>query len=363
MSSGNPDDPEAVVLEATGRHAIGDAIAWLAEDHPMPAGTNWTRLLQSLVAVAGTGDVATRAMRRVVKEAARSDVDTSKVVFNYENLAKASDYRGALDELVSRSPDGTLGGLTARELLRAQYANDLAVETLCLAAGVTHSDAKDWFQVGSSGWTQAQLAELLRYLNDLLTGTIQSPIPNSVPARAVELMPSVADGWRVLDTLQRSGVPYEVLLAQRAVGGAWLAHKNTTSSFPNMAAADALCERLSARGIDFRRASTVGGSARQTDLQELSGIHKKQIGLVIVAEEEARFAVAFSSARDGGTARANGDGLMQIPVTDLPFALLLTGLGWASRPETDRLARRFAGRLFTERNLDHLVECIAEFAT
>lgn len=351
---------EAAILDATGRKEVSDAIAWIAEDHPMGPATSWPRLLRALVAVARHGETPAKALRRAVKEVARSDVDTSKVVFGYEGLPKPIDFRQALDELIKRSSDGTLYGLTARDLIRAQYANDLAVQTLCLAVGVSYSDASDWFGVGASGWTQPKATLLLEYLHELLGGSAQSPIPNSVPARAVELLAAGDDGWATIEKYLHHGVPYEVLLAQRAVGGVWLAHKNATSSFPNISAADALSDALRERGIDHRRAKTVGGNARQIDLQHLSGIPKKQVGLVALAGGEARFAVGFSSARDGGTARANGDGLMQIPVTELPFALLLTGLGWASRPETDRLAQRFSGLLFTERTLGDLVDCIVE---
>jgi hypothetical protein len=354
-------DAEAAILAATRRQKLADAVAWIAEDHPMPIGTNWPRLLRALVVVADRSEVISKALRRVVKEAVRSDVDTSKVIFNYDTLPKPEDFRNALEELLGRSSSGTLEDLTARGILRAQYANDLAIETLCLAAGITYSDALDWYQVSGRSWSQQQVERLLAYIHELMSDTpVPPPIPKSTTARAIELLGGSGPGWTLVDNYVREGVPYEVLLAQRAVGGAWLAHKNATSSYPNIAAADALCAKLDARGIEYRRAATVGGSARQTDLQCLSNIPKKQVGLVVISGGSAAFAVAFSSARDGGTARANGDGLMQIPVPDLPFAFVLTGQGWAKRQETDRLALRYSGRLFTERSLDDLVGCILE---
>jgi hypothetical protein len=148
------------------------------------------------------------------------------------------------------------------------------------------------------------------------------------------------------------------LLAQRSVGGPWLAHKNKTSNVSNIAAAESLSVELKRRGIKFLKASTVGGDVRQIDLQTLSGIPKKQVGLVVLSSDAPVFAVAFSSARDGGTARANGDGLMQIPQNETPLALFLTGLGWSPRPETDRLARRFSGRIFTELTVLELADLI-----
>jgi hypothetical protein len=148
-----------------------------------------------------------------------------------------------------------------------------------------------------------------------------------------------------------------LLLTQRAVGGVWLANKNRTSSRANQIAAGQVAELLEEQGINFRRATTAGGTARQRDLQELSGIADKRVGVVALGQkEQAAYAITFSSARDGGTARANGDGLMQIPRTNFPHALVLIGVGWAARHETDRLAMKFDGRLFSDRSIDMLVE-------
>jgi hypothetical protein len=180
-------------------------------------------------------------------------------------------------------------------------------------------------------------------------------MPNSVPARAVELISTSYKGWAGIEDLIEQGVPYEFLLTQRAVGGGWLAHKNRTSNFPNISAAGKLCAKLGEKGIDFRRASTVGGDSKQGDLQKLSGIYNKRVGVVTLKDYEPKFAVAFSSARDGGTARANGDGLLQLPTADVPLGLVLTGLGWMERSETDRLATKFDGHLYTEHTVEHLV--------
>jgi hypothetical protein len=305
-----------------------------------------------------TSEADTRALRRVTREVARSEVDTSRVVFDAGSLPRPADFAAAMEELTSRG-NGSLGGLTPRAVLRAQYANPLAIETLCLAAGVAFSDAKEWFGSGSETWTLEQVTELWSYVDNLVEGRVESPIADSEAARAIELIDNPQGGWAILDRLRTEGVPYELLLAQRSAGGVWLQHKNRTSKFPNIAAADLLCASLRKKRIDFRRSSIVGGKAKQRDLQELSGIADKRIGVVAIGDDErATFAVAFSAARDGGTARANGDGLLQIPITSLPLAIVLTGLGWARRPETDRLARRYGGRIFTERSIDDLVDCI-----
>jgi hypothetical protein len=360
----DPVDPVSadLVVSATGRHSLHDALAWLAEDHPLPLSTNWSDLLRALVRVIGDGRLDSRALRRVVREVSASNVDTSKVIFDATNVPHAEDFGRALQQLLSRSTDGTFGGLTPRGILRAQYAEVLAIETLCLAAGVAYADACEWFRRGGADWKVDQVEALLTYLTQLVDGQVESPIADSVPARAIEFLEGNGEGWALADRLQTSGVPYEILLAQRAVGGVWLAHKNKTSSFANMAAAELLCAELAHRGVEFRRSTIVGGSSKQKDLQDLAKIPDKRVGVVTLSGERVTFAVAFSAARDGGTARANGDGLLQIPETDLPFAVVLTGQGWAQRQETDRLARRFAGRLFTERSIKDLVGCIEQAA-
>ena len=344
--------------EITGRATSAESILWIGEGHPLASSTNWTDLMMVLVAECDSSDISMAALRRVVKEATKSDVDTSKVLFNAESIPSPKIFRDALNELLSQSPNRTLEALRPKDVVRAQRANPQCVETLCLAVGVSYSDVLDWFEVGTSAWSLPKLTLLMNHLTSLIDNRLESNVPQSVPAKAIELFEPDEVGWRSIDELQQKGIPYEVLLAQRYVGGSWLAHKNRTSNYANYAAANLLSAELAARNIEFRRAKTVGGASRQGDLQVLTGIRKKQVGLVVVKTGQPLFAVAFSSARDGGTARANGDGLMQIPVTELPLALLLTGPGWSMRPETDRLARRFAGRIFTERTIDQLVNLI-----
>jgi hypothetical protein len=348
----------AGVLRVTGRDSLADAIAWLAEELPMPEGTDWSWLLRVLVDLVDDDEASCRALRRVVREVTRSEMDSSRVLFDTQDLPAPQRFADALGELLQRSEDATLAGITPRSLQRAQLANPAAIETLCLVVGVTYRDARDWFACGSDAWSLEQIEQLLRYCNDLVGGQIRPLTPDTVPARAVEFVVYGEDGWQLPERLRQRGVPYELLLAQRAVGSPWSAHKNKTSNRLSSATAGFLCSLLAERGVDFCRATTVGGDAKQRDLQELSGIADRRVGLVTLSAHKPTFAVAFSSAHDGGTARANGDGLLQIPETELPFGLVLTGLGWSTRPETDRLARRFTGRLFTERSLVDLVECI-----
>jgi hypothetical protein len=355
VSAAEVSDAASAILEATGRATLAEGVAWLAEGHPVPSDTSWTQLLRALVESGGE-EVDSKALFRVTSEVARSDFDTSRVLFATEDLPKPEAFAEAIEVLLAQSENGSFSGLTARGLLLAQNANSLAIEAFCLAVGVSVADAQDWF--GGRSWTEKRLAGLLKYLDELVSGKVESQIPGAIPACAPELMAGDG-GWEKIDDLNANGVSYAELLAQRAVNGPWLAHKNKTSKWPSRAVANGVGARLGERGIDFKRASTVGGRVRQQDLQELSKVFDKRVGVVTLdSEGHPTFAITFSAARDGGTARANGDGLLQIPETSLPHALVLTGLGWASRQETARLALRFDGLIFSERSIDDLVDHI-----
>ena len=358
MSAAKGPNPASTILKATGRADLADAIAWIAEGHPLPAQASWPRLLRALIEEFGDG-VNSDALRRATREVASSDLDTSRVVFDPKEIQMPDEFERALEALLSRSSDGGFGGLTARSVMRAQRAEPLAIQALCLAAGVTEGDARDWFGV-SGAWREEQVGKLLDYLGKLVAGELESPVPRAIPARALELIDREG-GWEAMDKFHAKGVPYAALLAQRAAGGVWLANKNRTSNHSNQIAAGEVCDRLADRGIDFRRATTAGGNARQKDLQELSGVVDKRVGVVVVDRKgRPTFAITFSTANDGGTARANGDGLLQIPRTDLSHALMLVGRGWADRHETDRLALHFAGFLFSDRSIGDLVAAIEQ---
>ena len=359
-SESNRQAAEDTVLAATGRSSIDEALLWIAEDHPLELGGSWSQLLRAVVGVQKDTEASRKALRRLTKEATNSEFDTSRILFNPDSVVRPAEFRKALEALIRHSPDQTFGGLNPIAVLRAQTECELSIEALCLCAGVSHTDAITWFNAGSTEWSRNSVSALLGYLDELVAGVCTSPVPGSVPSRGIEFDQS--DGWETTQKLFSEGVPLEVLLAQRAGGGVWLAHKNKTSSFPNIAIARLAAQMLQEVGIPYLLSNQLGGSTRQSDLQELSRVRDKRVSLVIHRANQPVLLVCFSSAKDSGTARANGDGLLQIPATDIPFAAVLTGLGWSGRTETDRLARRFAGLLFTEKNLGDLVEVAQDLA-
>jgi len=347
---------DEILFRATRQSSTTNSVRWLAEDHPVVLGSSWVDLMRALVLIGDESTAGRKALRRATKEATSSDFDTSRILFNPSSLPRPADFRLALNALHRNSSGGSLSTLNGPALLRAQQESSLAIEALCLIAGVSYSNACDWFNPRSSEWNRDTAGQLIAYLDDLVNGRCESIFPASSPSRAVEFFES--DGWGRADEFLSDGVPYEILLAQRAGGGVWLAHKNKTSRFPNIAIADLTCSMLDEEQVEFLRATQIGGDVRQSDLQELTGVHDKRVGLVVLKSGRPAVLICFSSAKDSGTARANGDGLLQIPVGDEPFAAVLTGLGWSARTETDRLAQHFGGLLFTEKTLDNLVSYI-----
>lgn len=345
-----------ILLNATRQKLITESIRWLAEGHPVVSGCSWTNLLRALVYIGDESTAGRKALRRATKEATTSDFDTSRMLFNPSSILRPSDFKLALNALKHNSSGDSLSALDASALLRAQQESNLAIEALCLIAGVSYSDACDWFNPGSGEWNRDSAGRLIAYLDDLINGRCKSIVPASVASRGVEFFES--NGWSKADEFLSKGVPYEVLLAQRLGGGVWLAHKNKTSSRLNISIADMICSMLDEEHFDFLRATQLGGNVRQSNLQELTGVHDKRVGLVVLKAGRPAVLVCFSSAKNSGTARANGDGLLQIPVGDKPFAAVLTGLGWSARIETDRLAQHFNGLLFTEKTLGDLVTFI-----
>lgn len=175
---------------------------------------------------------------------------------------------------------------------RAQNVDERSVETLCHVVGVAYGDAKKWF-APSGSWNEDNIRKLLAYFDGLVEGRGDRVVPNTEPSRAIELLET--GGWARLDQLRTDGVPYSLLLAQRAVGGAWLQHKNQTATRLNAVTARLVCDELSARDIAFLRATTVGGTVKQADLQERSGVPDKRVGVVIL-DSHQRAVLGSSSA-------------------------------------------------------------------
>jgi hypothetical protein len=87
-----------------------------------------------------------------------------------------------------------------------------------------------------------------------------------------------------------------------------------------------------------------------------------QVGMVALdASANAIYAVAFSSARDSGTASKSANRLRNMRRDpSIPMAVVVAGPGWAGRNETADLAMAFDGRLFSDQAIDSLADDIQQ---
>lgn len=356
---------EMVLCRATGRDEAQEAVSWLAEGHPLREEANRREVLRALVSHNGGGDTRT-AIERVTREILSSKLDTAAVLFALDQARSPGHFRRSLDVLAWKSPSGTLDGLTNASILAAQRSDPGVMSTLCAVAGISSTKLADWAETdlpdsGDPDWSMDQVKAAMSVLNPIVEGHEETSLPSATPLRALELLfgeDGAPRGWGAVEQMRRGGVPYEVLLAQREAGGSWLAHRNRTSGQVSTVLAEELCERLDDRGVDYLRASSMGGPVSASEIERLSGT--RSVGLVARDDAgKAVAAVAFSVARDGGTARSSGSRLLKLRNSRLPVLLLLAGPGWAERNESADLTLAFSGEVYTDESIDELADQLA----
>jgi hypothetical protein len=361
----NRTNAESIILGAARRPTLVDSVAWIGDGHPLTAGTELSALLQALLLIGGGGASAEAAVRRIVQEASRSDFDSAAIILAPEWLPSLAELRRVLETLAQRSPDGTLRSLNAQTVLAAQRVESSTVQVLCLIAGMPYRDlrerADDIPSAAEGPWDRESVARAFEVIDSVVRGDVTTEVEGALPMQPIELLLPLGrtSGWDDIQRFFEEGVPYETLLAQRAVGTGWGAHRNRTSSRVNYPFAAALASELDQRGIDYRLSTSVGGDAQPSALEELAG-SGRQLGLAALSRDRRPvIGVVFSSARDGGTARANIGGLMGVADARIPVAAVLSGRGWAQRGETVQLARALEGRIYTAANLSTLADDIA----
>ena len=354
------------LIVATGRSSHAEAIEWIADGHPLDSGVSAQELLSSLVQYVGEHDRAEDAIRRIARVASESWLDTASVLFGLQSATPASAIASALDDVAAKCDGGSIESITPKAVAAAQRQNPRVMETLCSVAGVSYTELRargEGLPKDPRGrWSPSQTHAAFALIDDLVRGQVADLLPGTAPARALEFFPGLGlgrDGWSLVEELRGGGVPYEVLLAQRIAGGAWLAHRNRTSSQFAPLVAGRLCELLDSRSIGYLRSTRIGGREAPSRVGKASGCDK-QVGLLALDPAGRPAAgVIFSVARDGGTASKNASRLrsMQRP-RDLPVAVVVIGAGWAQRNETADLAIAFGGRIFSDQSIAELADFI-----
>ena len=254
--------------------------------------------------------------------------------------------------------------------MAGQAVDELVIESLCLVAGITYKELRERatssLPTNPGGrWTQPQIEGAFAVIDGFVRGDIACPVPDAITRRPVELLldPDRAADWTRVQGLLSGGVPYELLLTQRAVGSAWGAHQNSTATTVQKGVVNDICEQLGARGLSYERVErNAAGKAAISFVRGANAGERGtgQVNVLIGARRRWHAAVAVSVASDGGTANKSGKALLALPGRlTVPLAVVLVGLGWSGRNETAALVKALSGRVFTERSLDELVDLLS----
>ncbi|MBA3973398.1 MAG: hypothetical protein C0504_04160 [Candidatus Solibacter sp.] len=371
MAKAERTTPDEVIKWATGRLDLDDALAWIAEGHPLKHGVAAHAVLQAVIGVTNAGEHRRCALRRLARLATQSQLDTGSTLFSPELLAPLKDYRLVLDLLAHKSPTKTLAGLTAEAVAAAQRENPLTLEVFAAIGGLSFRDLKERLGDGvpsaiTGRWSAKAVAAVFEMVSSVVCGAKSANgADGAIAMRPVELLLASAEegGWSGIDTFRRTGVPYHILLAQRTVGSAWGAHRNRTSSKHLLVLASSLCEQLDQIKVQYRRSTAIGGTIRPSEIHRAAGAGSHISLIALGRTKRPVFGVAFSIARDGGTARKNGGRLVAaVKTARLPVALVVGGAGWSARNETAELATAFAGQIYSDGTIEALAQTIYQSA-
>lgn len=361
-----------MLRRATGRGKVADALEWIAERRRLSA-VPINQLLQALVAASDAGlPQSGAALREASRAALGSTLDTSADLLAIDSITVPDRYERALAELTSRTRSGSLKDISAEIVGAAQDANADVVETLGLVAGLSWRDLRDRSAArgttlpgeSTGPWNSNQVVTAFDVVDEVVSGRRRPQIEGAVAAQPVELLLTPGStGWETVQSLWAGRVPYATLLTQRAVGGAWGAHRNRTNNQISSLMVERLLEALDAAKVPYW--STEG--QRAVGAKFLAGKAVKagrSVGhLQVVTRTKVdvpRMAIFVSVARDGGTTRRSAATLLKLPAElVLPGAAVLVGTGWSARGESDDLVRAFEGRIYTERTLDDLAALCA----
>lgn len=388
------NDAGTHVQQLTGRTTTRDALGWLHEGRAVPRPLDVPLLLNALAVISDdspdekAAELANRALKVVCRQEVRSALDPSTEVLALDTVMRPATYRAALDELASRTATKTLDTVTLAAVSAAQEHNPNVVAALCAVAGLSYRELRSRVTTslpgtGSGPWKHGQLVAAFTVLDDIVSGNVHASSAAAQPMRPVEHLLSAAEGsagaessgrgWALVEQMRSHGVPFEMLLTQRAVGSAWGAHRNSTNGKVQEAVTEALCAQLDERHVPYARLRRNGVSrdlltkvGANSDADE-AGDDKAEGGQVTVLVHTSTgfaHAVAVSVARDGGTASKSGARLGKLPHRlGISCSVVLVGPGWSQRNETADLARSFQGHVYTEQTLTALAESLQQATT
>lgn len=356
------------LLAATKQVRVQGALAWIEEGRQLRGPHRRHEVLGALAILskeAAYGDHGDAALRAYTKRAVVSSINPAASLVGLDKVTAPSTYREALDVLRSRCRGGTLETVDPAAISAAQKEDHHVMDALCAIVGLSFRELADRAAPASlaasttSAWTAPQISAAFAVVDEIVRGTSDASIPGGRAVRPVELLlapTGAAQGWAAVESMRMVGVPYEVLLTQRAVGSGWGAHRNSTQNvLPQLLRTQAIAV-LTAAGHEIWH---LGAGANADYLAKRIAVANDIGQVVVVAHRgtQALLAVAVAVANDGGTARRSGATLRNLPdKITIPVAVVLAGPGWAERGESTQLVVAFEGRVFTD-------ETLAELAT
>jgi hypothetical protein len=151
------------LARAIGRSSVAEALAWIADNHPLERGINLHELPRAIVLQVGSSAEAEGALRHIARVVAASDLDNAEVLFAPETIIPADRFRDTLSRLAVRCHGSTLAGITASAVIAAQRVDPFTLESLCAAAGLSYgamnfSHALPYLTAGCRGDPRARRA-------------------------------------------------------------------------------------------------------------------------------------------------------------------------------------------------------------
>ena len=355
------DRARQLTLQATSRQDLNEALHWIAEGHPLGAEVSVDLLLQAVSALPVENETRQGAARRLTRLSTESHIDSASLLPVSTPIPSIADLREALDAVARKCPSGTLGSISAQAVIAARRENPAVIEVLCASAGLGYDDLRMRLRNEiparlEDHWTPSQVRAAFEVIDSVVRGSEVGDVAGTIPVRPVEFVSGWVDsGWETIEQLAQSGLPYEVLLAQRLVGDSWKqSTKNQVSNIISRQVAEDLANLLLDSEIEFERSSRYGGESSAGAMAAASGVPSPAI---LVTEGTApTHAIVISMARDGGTARKNVNTMLNwVDRALCAVSVVALGPGWSARNETTDLALALGGRVFSERRLGSLV--------
>lgn len=134
---------ERVLLAATRRRTVADALGWIAEGHPLDDAVPVHEVVEAVLASEQAGADARDAVAAISQRATRSMLDPATMLFDQGLMPSAQTLRETLDALASKCVSGSLTSISETAVRSAQRAHGGVMETLCLLVGLTFDELRD----------------------------------------------------------------------------------------------------------------------------------------------------------------------------------------------------------------------------